>query len=114
RAGRGYPARPSSGGEFHVPVAEVGHERRAATSEPEHLRVLVGFRLELARQLAAQREQRSVERIGLSRAELRPQERLELLRVGNLFTRERREVGELPPPALARRLRDGRIDEIGR
>src|SRR5262245_34827310 len=96
--------RLSPRGEFHATVAEVGDERRVPATQPKHLRLLVCLRLELARQLAAQREQLVVERVRLLRLELRAEKGLDRLRVGHLLARERGEVGEFTPPPLARRL----------
>src|SRR3954469_11596551 len=112
RAGRAGPATTSaSGAELHGPTLEVGDEARASAGERQPPPVRLD--LQLLWKLAPQAQQLAGERVGLARLDPRGLERRERLRVGHVLARERRELCELPPPPLARRVGDERVDVVG-
>src|SRR5438105_6530823 len=102
-SGNGWPGQASGTDELHGPGAEVRHELDAASSQAQHLSV--DARLELARQLAPEAQQLLVPgahfRI-LAPRELRAQERLLRLRVGDVLAGERGELLELLLASLPR------------
>src|SRR4051794_61014 len=100
RAGTAFRARLPLPGEFHAAVVEVGDKRHFAAAEGEY--AAVRLRDEVARQLAAHPEQLAVERVGVARVELRAEEGLERLRVGDVLAGEARERLEHLLASLAR------------
>src|SRR5204863_3909013 len=99
---------------LHLLAVEVGDELHVAASQVEDLALYA--RLEVARKLAAEAQERPVElELALVHAarELRAAEGLLVLRVRHVLAGERGEALELLLAALARRLGDERVDVVG-
>src|SRR4029077_1438225 len=113
QAGTAAPARPSPG-ELRRLRREVDDERRVPA--PQRQRLPPDFRPHYAGQPTSKGEQPAVvvsHPRRLAPGELRAAEGLRVLRVGDVVAGERRPRRELPPAALAGRLRGRRVDVVG-